>query len=200
MLLAYKRMNETATALIAATQRCLERDGMAGATSRAITAEAGVNLGAITYHFGSKEQLVAEALVASLRTWLEPAVEVLRSEAEPVARTLLAVQTLVSTFEAHRDQVGLYLEALAQAPRIAPVGEAMIGLWRELQGLLTTQIAAMASDGQVGPWVDPHSMAALLVAVANGLVVQAAIDPDGPSVPAMAAQFSLLLLEAGPTQ
>jgi len=39
-------------------------------------------------------------------------------------------------------------------------------------------------------------MAALLVAVANGVVLQATVDPEGPTVDAMAAQFAGLLLSA----
>lgn len=195
-MMPYKRMNETATALVAATQRCLTRDGLAGATSRAITAEAGVNLGAITYHFGSKEALVAEALTANMRQWLEPALAILRSDGEPTTRTMKAVQALVASFEAHRHQVGLYLEALAQAPRIEAVGQPMIELWRELQALLASQIAEMKAAGELAPGIDPQAMAALLVAVANGLAVQVAVDPEGPSLTAMAAQFTALLVEA----
>ena len=37
---------------------------------------------------------------------------------------------------------------------------------------------------------------ALLVAVANGLVLQVTSDPDGPSLEAMAAEFGGLLLAA----
>lgn len=37
-------------------------------------------------------------------------------------------------------------------------------------------------------------MAAVLVAVANGFVVQAIVDPDGPAVSPMAAQLGSLML------
>lgn len=109
---------------------------------------------------------------------------------------MTAVQTLVTTFEAHRDDLGLYLEALAQAPRMAPVGEALVDLWHDLQDLLAAQIGEMKEAGELAAGVDPPAMAALLVAVANGLAVQVAIDPRGPSLAAMAAQFSVLLVEA----
>ena len=50
--------------------------------------------------------------------------------------------------------------------------------------------------GDVPPWVDPDAMSALLVAVANGLVLQVTVDPDGPGLPDMAGQFGALLLAA----
>jgi hypothetical protein len=39
-------------------------------------------------------------------------------------------------------------------------------------------------------------MAAVLIAVANGVVVQSTVEPDGPSVAALAAQFASLMLAA----
>jgi AcrR family transcriptional regulator len=53
--------------LLAATARVLGRVGPARTTIRRIAAEAGVNVAAINYHFGSKERLVEEALGASAR-------------------------------------------------------------------------------------------------------------------------------------
>lgn len=48
--------------LLAATIECLARYGVEGATVRRIVAEAGVNIAAVNYHFGSKEALLREAL------------------------------------------------------------------------------------------------------------------------------------------
>jgi hypothetical protein len=39
-------------------------------------------------------------------------------------------------------------------------------------------------------------MAAVIVAVANGIVLQVTVDPDGPPIEALAAQFAALLLAA----
>ena len=60
-------MNETRQALLSATRRCIGRRGLAATTSREITAEADANLAAITYHFGSKDDLVTEALLEGIR-------------------------------------------------------------------------------------------------------------------------------------
>lgn len=189
-------MNETQQRLVDAARSCIGERGLAATTSRDITGAAGANLAAITYHFGSKDALVAEALLASLREWLSPAVEVLRGGADPTTRTVLAVQTLLATFEAHRDEVGLYLEALVQAQRIESVGEGIVALWTELRESIGEQIVEMQTAGQLPVWVQADAMASLLVAVANGLIVQVTLDPDGPSLAAMAAQFSSLLLGA----
>ncbi len=69
--------------LLDATRRCVRHQGLARTTSRDITTEAEANLAAITYHFGSKDELVAEALLAGLREWLDPALAALADADDP---------------------------------------------------------------------------------------------------------------------
>ncbi len=189
-------MNETAPALKEAARRCIARDGLAATTSRQITREAGVNLAAITYHFGSKDRLVAEALLEGFRSWLAPTVGVLAGEGDPAARTIAAIHMLLTTFEEHRDAAVGYLQALAHAPTADPLRVGIIELWKELRVLLAGDIRAVQQAGELGAWVDPDVMAAVLIAVANGVVVQSTVEPDGPSVPALAAQIGSLMLAA----
>ena len=70
-----------------------------------------------------------------------------------------------------------------------PLRSGLIELWTELRQLLGSDIDELRRRGDVPPWVDPDAMSALLVAVANGLVLQATVDPDGPGLPDMAGRF-----------
>lgn len=54
--------------LLAGARKVIVERGVAKATARDIAAEAGVSLAAIGYHFGSKEQLITEALLDTLGT------------------------------------------------------------------------------------------------------------------------------------
>ena len=69
--------------LLEATQACLRSRGLARTSSRSIADAAGANLGAITYYFGSKEQLVAAALAEELRAWIQPVLELLAGIRRP---------------------------------------------------------------------------------------------------------------------
>jgi AcrR family transcriptional regulator len=189
-------MNDTPGRLIEATRACINDRGVAATTSRDIAAAAEANLGAITYHFGSKDQLVADALLATLREWLEPTLAVLRDDSEPTTRTMLAIQTLLTTFESRRHEVGVYLEALVHAQRDDAVRAGLIELWNELGELASTHVSDMKERGEIPAWVDPNAMGSVLIGVANGLLLQVRIDPAGPSLPTMAGQFGSLLLEA----
>lgn len=66
--------------LLAAAGTLIAQEGTAAATSRAISARAGENLAAITYYFGSKDELVSEALIRHARTLIEPVVTELTSD------------------------------------------------------------------------------------------------------------------------
>ncbi len=59
--------NATREALLDAAETLLAKHGVAGASARDITKEAGANLGAINYHFGSKDNLVLEVFARRMR-------------------------------------------------------------------------------------------------------------------------------------
>ncbi|HUP51685.1 MAG TPA: helix-turn-helix domain-containing protein, partial [Longimicrobiales bacterium] len=61
------RGDATRADLLAAARRLFAQRGFDGTSVRAITREAGANLGAVTYHFGSKRALYAAVLEQGLR-------------------------------------------------------------------------------------------------------------------------------------
>lgn len=194
-------MNESSRAtrarLLDATRRCVRRSGVAATTSRAITTEAGANLAAITYHFGSKDDLVAEALLDAIRAGVEPALDVLRrDDLDAGVRLLMAVDALRTAFSTMAADAPAYVEALAQARHLPALREGVLGLFDELRRFVAGQMAEQKAAGQLPGWVDPEAMAGLLLATANGIVLQAVVDPDATDVNALAGQFAGLLLAA----
>lgn len=55
--------DRTRTAILSAAERLYAERGFSDVTLRDIVAEAGVNLAAVNYHFGSKDELIAELYV-----------------------------------------------------------------------------------------------------------------------------------------
>src|ERR1700751_3104225 len=55
--------DQTRTSILAAAERLYAERGFADGTLRDIVAEADVNLAAVNYHFGSKDELIAELFV-----------------------------------------------------------------------------------------------------------------------------------------
>lgn len=182
--------------LKAAARRCIAEHGFSGASSRRITEMAGANLAAITYHFGSKDELVAAALIEGIRDWLAPTLAVLAVDGDPGERTMSAVAELLRSFEANRGFAPAYLQALARAPIDPDIAGPLMDLWGELRTAIATDIRVIQSAGHLGDWIDPDLMAMILVAIANGLLVQAVVQPDGFDATGTAAQVAALLLAA----
>jgi AcrR family transcriptional regulator len=96
---------ETRARLIEAALDVFGRLGFEGATTRLIAKEAGANLAAIVYHFGSKEALyraVAEHIVARIGALIGPALATMGSP-EAVASPAAARAALCKVLATHVD-------------------------------------------------------------------------------------------------
>ncbi|MGI8791990.1 MAG: TetR/AcrR family transcriptional regulator [Acidimicrobiales bacterium] len=183
--------------LIDATWDCVTQGGVSAATSRSITDAAQANLGAITYYFGSKDALIAEAMVRAIRRLVAPALDALADDTlDDAARFLSAIARLQESLDAQSGLAPAYLEAMLYAQRSPAVADIAAQIFGELRDLLAATIVNQQGDGFLPAWVDADTMAALLLAVAQGVVLQQIVDPAGPSHDAMAAQFAQVLLAA----
>jgi AcrR family transcriptional regulator len=143
---SYKRMKQSAnettrTALIRAGRSLFGRHGYNGASVRAITAAARTNLGAITYHFGTKRRFYDAVLEHSTRPLADAAVAAAQSAGTPGQRVVAVVRA--------------YFEQLAADPEVARlmVQEFVIGgAMQPTTGLpirrILTAITELVADGQ----------------------------------------------------
>lgn len=182
--------------MVDAALESLAARGLRGATSRDIARRAGTNLQAITYHFGSKDDLVAAALAEAVRGWVAPAVGILRSERDPVPKMIAAVQALQDAFERGRPLLGVYIEALVLASRNESLRASLLETIAELRGILAGQIGGLRAAGFLPAWIDADAMAMLLLATADGLALHASLDPAGVDHHGVSAQAMQMLLAA----
>jgi AcrR family transcriptional regulator len=138
---------DTAMALIAAARRLFTRHGYDGASVRAITAEAGVNLGAITYHFGSKRELY-DRVVASV---VGPLAERIEAVAQAQDRSVMdRVEAVVRTYfvylAEHPDLPPLMLQELVLGG-VPP--EAVAAPLKRVHGALTQLITEGQATGAI---------------------------------------------------
>jgi AcrR family transcriptional regulator len=169
---------------------------LTGTSSRAITDAAGVNLAAITYYFGSKDDLVAVALADELREWITPALEQLTAADDPAQGLLAAVATLTTTFDAERGRIPGLLDVFVSAARDSAARGPIAAIWGEAKAQLGAVIAELRAQDAIPTWVDPEAMASLIVAVVAGTVVNEAVAPGGDAHRQVALQFANLLLTA----
>jgi AcrR family transcriptional regulator len=164
-------------ALLEGAIRCLETRGYAQTTARDLVRESKTNLGAIGYHFGSKEALLYEALTVCFRRWLER----LASEAISLAGTSpadLGSAILAKAYEAIRSDrsvVVAFFEALCQAERSEELRNQLAGFYGELRVGIAEVVAVLAGVSAGDPAAE--SLASLVLALVDGLSIQYLLDP-----------------------
>ncbi|HEV2780655.1 MAG TPA: TetR/AcrR family transcriptional regulator [Actinophytocola sp.] len=182
------------SALIDGTLRCLERLPPERITARAIAEESGANLASITYHFGSKDNLVTEAVIEGLDRWLADITTALEglTATTPAARYREASAIIETTRPHHTGLARNFVGALAKAqhdPRIRALLAA--GFHRTRPA-----IAELLGLGSDQPGVDA---AALVLALFNGLLFQSLLDPtltiEGPRLDRAQSRLRTILPE-----
>lgn len=129
----------TRTALLDAARAAFGRAGFDGASVRTITGEAGTNLGAITYHFGSKRGLYEAVLEEGLRPLSDRVRATAASDGRAIERIVRVVEAYFAHLALHPDLPHLLLQEIAagkEPPRvvidiIGEVKDALAGLQRE---------------------------------------------------------------------
>jgi AcrR family transcriptional regulator len=187
----------TRARLLEAALAVVGTSGVAGATSRQIAAAAGTNLQAITYHFGSKDELVVQALVGAVRAWIEPARAALTGLSDdPAGHLVQAVWELQTTLAEVLPRVPAYIEALALVPRSEQFRTQIRALLAELRAEIAASLTELKQAGYLADWIVPEAMAALVLAAADGAAIHLALDPDGIEVDDVLGQVVPLLLAA----
>ena len=186
--------------LIAAGRRLFGRRGFDGASIRAITKAAGANLGAVTYHFGSKRGLYAAVLEEGLRPMAARVYAAATSDGTALERMLRIVEAYSQHFETHPDLPHLLLQEVAagkQPPGV--VLEILRGVRETIAGL---QIEG-ESDGSVRPGhpaltaVSVVSQPIFLTLVAPLLRSVGPVDLSRPEARRMALEHTLAFVRAG---
>jgi AcrR family transcriptional regulator len=158
--------------LIEGTLRCLERLPPERITARAIADESGANLASITYHFGSKDELVTEAVIAGLDRWLA---EIARRLDEldaraPEDRFRAAFAVVADSRRHHEGLARTFLGAMAKASHDGRVRELLTEGFRRTRGEVAT-VLGLGTDAA------GRDAAGLALALFNGLLFQSLVDP-----------------------
>ncbi len=188
--------------LLEAAIVCLQDKGYARTTSRDLVAASDTNLASIGYHFGSKEQLLNTAVAEAFQRWLKPLVALAAEPgpATPLERLARSLAGVLDTLEENRPLVAAALEAWAQMSRSDELHAEMMATYADFHRVIAaTTREAFAEVG--APDVDADALAALIIALFDGLLVQWQLDPVlTPSAERMtsAAQGALAALAAAP--
>lgn len=205
--ISYERMNDSKAALPPTREAILESatqvfadKGFDGASVREITARAGVNLGAITYHFGSKAALF-EAVLTRLQAAL---IERLESAAwgpgSAVERLEAVVRSHFQHLCDHGDIRRLLMRVLLGPGDLPPAVAENV---RRMLGVVAALIARGQAEGVFRPG-DPRMLTLAVMAqplmlnVLRGpLRAGPQLDLEDPAVQALLLDNALRFIRAG---
>jgi len=167
-------------ALLKGARQCLEQIGYARTTARDIASAAGVSLGAIGYHFGSKEELLTEAIADSVRDWIDRfemlVVQVDAEGSDVVVRG--AITEFFGHMETSRPLLMAFMEALVQAEHSSRLRDQLADQYRQFKGSAVQMLNATLGPVLAGAGLDPYVVSSLLLALGDGLIIQFLVDPE----------------------
>ncbi len=164
--------------LAAAVWRLASRDGLDAVTIRSVSAEAGWSTGALHHYFSDKEELLLFAF-KTVADRVGRRVATARAESgEPLelARALLAIGLPLD--DERRDETRVWFAFLGLAltrPLLARAQRLAYEAWRRM---VADALRDAQERGDIDEEVDVEREAAALVALVDGLAVQASFDPD----------------------
>jgi AcrR family transcriptional regulator len=167
-------MPVTARRILAAAQRIMTSSGLAGLTFQAIERESGVSGALVSYYFGDKAGLVAALADALFEESGSDSGAVARRSSAGEGR-LWALVDWQRRMAANLDENRILYELLPLALRVTMLRDRLGKLYRTYRAF----DAECLAGGVVG--LDPQTaehLAAITIAVVEGLGIQKALDPD----------------------
>ena len=187
-------------ALLDGARRCLLERGYARTTARDVVAASHTNLASISYHFGSKEALLNEALQQCIDEYLEQITRIVFADpgATPLQRVRASWQALVSTLEQCRPLRVAFVEALVQAERMPQLRAQLAECYERTRSAVADMVRASV-EGLSDPTA--RQVASFLIAVYHGLQTQWLLDPQrAPSPDELMTALELALSAACATE
>lgn len=169
--------DERRAELAAAVWRLASRDGLEAVTLRGVSAEAGWSTGALHHYFGDKEELLLfafQTIADRVRRRLAAAA---RATSEPLelARTLLTAGLPLDA--ERRAEVRVWFAFLGLALTRPVLAHAQRDAYRAWRRRLAKTLQEAQRRGELNRALDTEREAAGLIALVDGLAVQASFEP-----------------------
>jgi len=164
--------------LLEAARMLLAEREYGNISARDLVAASDTNLGSIGYHFGSKEALLNEAIGLAFEDWADAVGGAIRGRADAGLAELMAgsLRVALDEFDAMRPYFQAFIEALARSGR-SPQLRAQLGAhYRRQRDRVADWI--LEASGATLERDQARQLASMMLGTADGLMIQAFIDPE----------------------
>jgi AcrR family transcriptional regulator len=192
-------------ALLEGAKRCLREKGYAHTTARDLVAASGTNLSSIGYHFGSKEALLLEAFDGLFAEWTGQLIAAALHDpaANALERLVASWKGLLDTLPEHKSLILAFVESVGPSVRSPDQRKQLAADYNRVRLVVADTVQQSLGDDAAATSADSVVIASLLIAVADGFMIQFLVDPAGcPTgdqlVGALGAALTTLLVSATP--
>jgi AcrR family transcriptional regulator len=189
---------EKAQRIVEAMRRSVAQHGTAGSTFERVSREAGVSRGLLHYYFGTKEQLLVEAVRRDCQLRLQRLERQLAGAQTADDFIGLMAMQLQEMVREDPDFVTLLFELFTLSRRntdiAAEYANLMRGMREQVAGMLTTG----QEDGVLRLHADPEAVAEILFSLGDGFALRMLVEPErdfGETVRAGIASARALLAD-----
>lgn len=166
--------------LLEGAAQCLHEKGFGRTTARDVVGASGTNLASIGYHFGSKDALLTEALLAATTAWgeeLDGALTAADTSADPQQHLEDTWSRVVELFSTQQRLWATHVEALAQAQRLPELRASLVEAQREVREGLALTFHTLPDDPAEADR-RAHVLGVVYQALLTGVMVQWLLDPE----------------------
>lgn len=162
--------------LLAGAKACLLQLGYARTTARDITAASGANLSSIGYHFGSKDELMLQAMVALMTDWgAFPQAVAVGGENQPVDQFERGWASVIEMMRTDSTVAAANFEAFAQLPRSARLRATVAEVYQAAREKMVDDYLPSADRFDAR---QRQAIGSVLLALVPGLMAQWLVDPE----------------------
>lgn len=168
---------EKAQRIVEAMRRSVAQRGTAGSTFERVSREAGVSRGLLHYYFGTKEQLLVEAVRHDCQLRLERLERQLVGAQTADDFIALMAQQLQDMLREDPDFVTLLFELFTLSRRNADIGVEYANLMRGMREQVAGMLTVAHEDGVLRLHADPEAVAEILFSLGDGFAMRMLAEP-----------------------
>ena len=169
---------EKAQRIIDAMSRSVARRGTTGSTFDHVSREAGVSRGLLHYYFGTKEQLLVEAVRRDGELRIERLEHQLSTAKTADDFIDLMAQNLQETIREDPDFVTLVFELFTLSRRNADIAVEYAALMSQTRVQVAAMLAQAQQEGILQLHAEPDAVAEILFSLGDGFALRMLTEPD----------------------
>jgi AcrR family transcriptional regulator len=169
---------EKAQRIVEAMRRSVAKRGAAASTFEHVSREAGVSRGLLHYYFGTKEQLLVEAVRRDCELRMELLERQLAGAQTADDFIDLMAQNLQETVREDPDFVTLVFELFTLSRRNGEIAAEYGGLMRRTRDQVAGMLASAQREGVLRLHAEPGAVAEILFSLGDGFALRMLAEPE----------------------